>query len=430
MAKVAGAPLDEVSSRQRLGYTIVALLVVSWLAYRVACAIAYEPEVAWFSYYSVDYSLGFVRRGLAGEIRDLFPAHLYFTGLWTLRWLVSAIFIIGLVAVAWTVAIKFGRSERRLMLALLVPVLPFGFEMAVTAPNTDLLAGAALAAFAAVLAVVRADRTILCVSASFGFTIAVLTLIHEAIPLLYSLGAIVAIVALGVHSSINNQRLSALFAVAPGLIVALLIGLLGRRGISSQLCAMVPHRAVDGPAAGKLFSGQIPSDERYYVDYHDWVCRRIIKNFDQTPGDAFGYVASAGPVPLIIMTVSGIVIFAATVLAINCISGVPFGRFCNVLRGRFLWITLAAVLILPVFATAVDWVRWWVRISFDLGVVYLLYASSQPEAAQPPTRRTRALFAIGILLFASLPIGAIGNLGSVPASDVPHIGPGPITGAR
>ena len=32
---------------------------------------------------------------------------------------------------------------------------------------------------------------------------------------------------------------------------------------------------------------------------------------------------------------------------------------------------LGLVLILPVFANGGDWVLWWVRISFDLGVVYL-----------------------------------------------------------
>jgi len=78
-----------------------------------------------------DSSQGFVRRGLAGEILDLFPADLYFTGLLILRWLVPALFGVGIAAVAWTVAVRFGRSERRLMLALLIPMLPLGFVHAV-----------------------------------------------------------------------------------------------------------------------------------------------------------------------------------------------------------------------------------------------------------------------------------------------------------
>ena len=134
VATIRELQLNEMSSRRRLGYTILALLLVLYMAGWVACVIAYDPPIFYFSHYSVDYTLGFVRRGLGGEILDLFPADLYFTVQWTLRWLVSTVFIIGLAAVAWKVALRFGRSERRLMLALLIPVLPFGFARAVFLP--------------------------------------------------------------------------------------------------------------------------------------------------------------------------------------------------------------------------------------------------------------------------------------------------------
>jgi hypothetical protein len=401
----------QVNRRLRIAYTIVALLLVLWLACMVAFAASFEPEMYFFSYYSVDYTFGFVRRGLAGEILDLFPADLYFIGLTTLRWLVSALFVISLLAVARTVAVSFGRSERRWMLAVLIPVLPFGFAFAIFCPHPDLVAGAVLATFAVVLASVKEDRSVLLASAAYGFTTALLTLIHEAIPLLFSLGAVVAVVSLAAHSSINTQRRSAFLAVVPGLAVMLAIGLLGRRGISSQLCALVPHRAVDWPAAGKLTWGQIFSGQHVYVDYHDWVCRNIIKRFDQTPSDAAEFVASVGAGPLISSMVYGMFVFAVTALAIRYISGVPLRRFCNVLRGRLVWVTLAALLILPAFATGVDWIRWWVTIAFDLGVVYLVYASSQIEADQPLTSRTRLLASAGLILLAVFPIGVIPNLG-------------------
>lgn len=401
----------QLNRRLRIAYSIAVLLLAVWLACMVAIAIAFEPEMYFFSYFSVDYTLGFVRRGLAGEMLDLFPADRYFTGLWTLRWLVSASFIVSLVVVAWTVAIRFGRSERRLMLALLIPVLPFGFAFAVFCPHSDLFAGAALAGFAAALAAVKEDRSVLFTSAAYGFTITGLTLIHEAVPLLFSLGAVLAVVALAAHRSTNVQWRSALLAVVPGLVLTLAIGLFGRRGISSQLCALVPHRPVDWPAAGKLTMGQIFNGQHFYVDYQDWVCRNIIKRFDQTPGDAAKFVGSVGAGPLVTSLVFGIFVFAVTVLAIRYVSGVPFRRFCNVLRGRLLLVALAAVLILPAFATAVDWVRWWVTISFDVGVVYLLYASSQPEAAELPRWRTRVVFAVGAILLALLPIGTVPNLG-------------------
>ncbi|MDT7759105.1 MAG: hypothetical protein QOH27_5003 [Mycobacterium sp.] len=400
------------SNRLKFGYTALAALLFVWLTCLVAVALtAFVPQMYFFSYFSVDYTLGFARRGLAGELLDLFPADQYFTGLLTLRWLVSALFIVSLGAVAYTATVRFGRSERRLMLALLLPVLPFGFAFAIFCPHTDLLGAAALAAFAAMLGWCNEDRSIVLGSTAYGLITAILTLVHEAIPVLFSLGAILAIVVLTTGRSVRVQRLCAVVAVAPGLVITMTTVLLGRHGITSELCALVPHRLVDWPAAGNLTMGQMLSGQHSYVDYNDWVCRVIIKRLDQTPTDASRFVASIGAGPLIAMTVFGIIVFALTIVAIRRISGVPFRRFCAVVRPRITWVLLAILLIVPAFATAVDWIRWWVTISFDVGVVYLLYVSSQPEAAQPPSRRTRVLFVVGGILLALLPIGIIPNVG-------------------
>jgi len=66
-------------------------------------------------------------------------------------------------------------------------------------------------------------------------------------------------------------------------------------------------------------------------------------------------------------------------------------------------------LVLPVYATSADWTRWWIAISFDVGVVYLLYASRQPESTRSATRATRAWFAVAIVFFALAPIPAAIN---------------------
>lgn len=411
MATNEAVHLTKVNNRHQLGYVIVAVFLIAWLANAIYNAIVYIPQIWTFAYFSVDYRLGFVRRGLAGEILDLFPADLYFAGLWTLRCLLSALFVIALLAVAWTVAVKFGRSERRLMLALLIPVLPFGVVTALWSPQTELLAGAALAAFAVALVSFNESRPILFASVSYGVTNALLTLMHEAGPLLYSLGAVVAIVVLTRDSPKGVQRLGMLIAITPGLVVELAIGLLGRRGISSQLCALVPHRAFNWPAAGHLSSDQILKGERFYVDYHDWVCRNIIDKMDQSPADAARYVGSFGAVALISSMALGIFVLTVTMLAIRSISGVPFGRFCRALRGQLLWVTFTAMLFVPLFATSTDWTRWWVRASFDVGIVYLLYASSQTETGLPCTWRSRVLFVVEITLFALFPMGGIVNVG-------------------
>ena len=299
---------------------------------------------------------------------------------------------------AWTVAVRFGRSERRLMLALLTPMLPLGFVHAVMLPTPDLLGEAALAVFAVVLASAKRDRSLPVASGIYGMAIAVLTLIHEAVPFLQALGAVLAIVVL-VHDSVKIRRLSALLAVAPGLVVALAIALLRRQDVSSH-CARLPHRAV------RWAPGRTPSGEHAYVDYHDWTCRFITVTTRKTP---FIGPNQIGWAPLIMSTMAGIVILALTMLVIRGISGVPFGRFRQAVQGWLSWVTLAALLLLPVYATSADWTRWWIAISFDVGVVYLLYASRQPESARSATRRTRVWFAVAIVFFALSPILAAIN---------------------
>jgi len=389
---------NEPITRRRLVYAIVGLLVLLYLASWVVFASIYEPDLQFFPYYAVDYSQGFVRRGLGGEILNLFPSDLYFTGLLILRWLVPALFGVGIAAVAWTVAVRFGRSERRLMLALLALVLPFGFVHAVVLPTPDLLGEAALAAFAVVLASAKRDRSLPVASGIYGIAVAVLTLIHEAVPFLQALGAILAIVVL-VRSSAEIQRLSALLAVGPGLVVVLAIALLRRQDVSSH-CARLPHRAV------RWAPGRTPSVEHAYVDYHDWTCRFITVTTRKTPLIGPNQIGWA---PLIMSTMAGIVILTLTMLVIRGISGVPFARVRHAVRGRLAWVTLAVLLVLPVYATSADWTRWWIAISFDVGVVYLLYASRQPESTRSATRATRAWFAVAIVFFALAPIPAAIN---------------------
>jgi small basic protein len=170
--------------------------------------------------------------------------------------------------------------------------------------------------------------------------------------LLLSLGAIGAIVTLAAPSSITVQRRSLFFAVAPGLAVALATAIFARRGISSQLCELVPHTPVDWPAAGPLSVVQVLSGQHFYID---WMCRNVIANYDQIVPGAARLVASIGAPALIISTVFGLALLAVTVLFIGHTSGVPFGRLWALLRERPVSLVVGVVVILPVFATSVDW---------------------------------------------------------------------------
>lgn len=398
----------ELGNVARNGYMATALIMLIYAGCVVVFTVLFLPDIQWFSYFVVDYDTGFVRRGLAGEILNLFPDSLYFVGLFILRWLVPVVFIASLVALATTVACRFGCSERRLMLALLIPLLPFGFVRAVVMPTPELLGGAALVLFALALAAATTDQAIVFSGAAYGVANAVLTLVHEAGPLLYSVGAIMAIVILAVKSRIPAQRLCAFVAITPGLLIAIMIGLFGHADMPSQ-CAQLPHRAVYNPI--KLSLGQILSGERAYSDFHDWVCRLISVQFSTSPTDSLRGLIRLGMYPWIMSTVAGLVIFGGTILAIRLVSGVPVRGFCKILLNRRVWVIAAAGFLLPLFATSTDWVRWWVNVSFAVGVVYLIYAASKPESTNPPTPRGRVFFAVGMVLLALFPSGTVPHIG-------------------
>ncbi|MFY9336699.1 MAG: hypothetical protein WAO90_11985 [Mycobacterium sp.] len=393
-------------------FALFGLALLIWALALIAIAVTVIPDAYWFSYYSVDYSLGFVRRGLAGELVGIFPEDHYFRALRFLRWLPTAFFVIGLAVLAWAVASTSGRSERRLMMALLVPLLPFGFAFGLFSARPDLFGASALIGFAVALNAVHKSRSVLIASAVYGITAAVLTLTHEAIPFLFGLGALSALAVLARQHHAKTLRASAILAVGPGLLTALAVAVMGRRGISAQLCELVPHGATNHPLAGNPSVGELLRGFRFDVDYHDWICRNITPLYDQSFGDATQFVASIGVVGLAASTALGIALLYVTVLAVSHVSGVPFGRMWAILRARSSWVLFGIALFLPVFMTGVDWTRWWVMIAFDIGIVFLLFASSGPEADMPPTRRTLTVFAIGAALLAALPLGIIPGFGA------------------
>ncbi len=402
--------MTTISPRRRRGYVIAAVLLVLWAAALLAIAVTVMPDLYWYSYFAVDYSLGFIRRGLAGELLGLFGPEHYFAGLRVLRWLPTVLFVAGLAAVAW--AVRPRRSERRLLLALLIPVLPFGFAFGVFSARTDLLAATALAVFACVLTLLHRTRSVLAASAAYGAITAVLTLIHEATPFLFGLGTIAALAALADELGTRAFRSAVALAIGPSLLTGLAVAVLGRRGLSGQLCGLVPHGPANHPLAGHPTLGQLLRGFHYDIDYHDWTCRAILPLFDQSVGDGLRFVGSIGVGALAASTAYGIGVLAVTVLAISHVSGVPVTRFRSLL-GRRRWEVLAGVvLLLPIFLTGVDWIRWWVIAAFDLGIVFLLFASAQPEPDRPATRRTLRVFAVFAVLLAVLPVGIIPGFGA------------------
>jgi hypothetical protein len=196
-------------------------------------------------------------------------------------------------------------------------------------------------------------------------------------------------------------------ALGPGLVAALIVALLGRHGVSEELCALVPHAQVNNPLAGKPTIGQLLSGFRYYDDYHDWTCRNITPFYDRDFLDGIRYVGRLGAAGMIVNTVYGVGVLVITILAISWVSGVPPRRMWMLLRQQWIAVLIGFCLTVPVFMTGVDWVRWWVTISLNIGIVYLLYASSQPEVDTPPTQRSTRAFVVSVIALALIPVGIV-----------------------
>jgi hypothetical protein len=255
----------------------------------------------------------------------------------------------------------------------------------------------------------------LILSALYGIAIAVLALIHEAIPLEFALGAILAITVLSKDASHAAQRSCAVLAVGPGIVSIVMVAALGHHDLAAELCSQVPHGMVENPwAVSKTpqngldyMLGRIESR----VDYHDFMCDRVTPIFDADMTGAVQLVAKWGFFPLFGAFILGLLFFVGTTWMIRYFSGVPVRAFLNELRGNLVLPALAAALLVPLFVTAVDWTRWWVMVAFDVAIIYLLYAIGRPEIEKPPSRRNMLILACAIIALAVIPTGAANNVG-------------------
>lgn len=401
-------------ARHRL-YVWIAVAIAAWVSAILWFAIrVVRLDVYWMSYYAADYTQGFVRRGLAGELAGLVPGH-YFAVTLGLRWLSTSLYLCGLAAVAGVVLFRRHRwSERRLMVAMLIPLLPFGLPFAAYSARPDLFGGAALALFSSALVFARSRAAAMAWCVTYGLVMAALTLVHEAIGLEFAVGTVLAIVVLG-GALKGTQRLGILLAVLPGALTAAAVAAFGRHDVASRLCASLPHRLVQNPFA----TVTSPTTLLHYVidgrasqtDYHDWVCRNVLPSFDRGIADAVRSVGHIGVVGLTMSLVFGVVGIVLTVWGVGEISGVPPRAFAEELRGRWTWVSAGLLLILPVFLTGFDWTRWLIIVAFDVGVVFMLYAAHRPEIEQEPTRKALRWFLVLAVVLALIPIGTVPGFG-------------------
>ncbi|GAB1811530.1 hypothetical protein [Mycobacterium sp. MUNTM1] len=392
----------------------IGIAIAAWTALVLWCAIKVVPlDVYWMSYYAADYTHGFVRRGLAGEVVRLVPNH-YFGATLGLRWLSTAVYLCCLAVVVGVVLFGRYRSERRLMVAMVIPLLPFGVAFAAFSARPDLFGAAALALFSSALVFTRSRAAAAGWCATYGAVIAVLTLMHEAIGLQFALGAALAIIVLG-GALESAWRLGALVAVAPGVITTAVVAAFGRHDVASQLCAAVPHRLMPNPFATvtspETLLRFVLEGRAGQTDYHDWVCRNVTPNYNNGISDAVRTVGHIGALGLTVSLIFGAAAVAATLWGLSELSGVPLRAFAEALQGRMAWIVTGLVLVLPVFLTGYDWTRWLTIIAFDVAVVFILFAARRPEIERAPTPKTLRLFVVLAIAFALIPVGAVPGFG-------------------
>ena len=402
------------ASTRPLLYVGIAVAIAVWSTAVLLFAINIVPlDAYWMSYYAVDYTFGFIRRGLAGELVGLVPGN-YFGAALGLRWLSTAVYLCALGLLAGVVLFGRRRSERRLMVAMLIPLLPFGIPFAAYSARPDLFGAAALAVFAVALPVVRSRAVALAWCLAYGSVIAVLTLVHEAIGLQFALGAVLAIVVLGGTLGAARRR-GVLLAVAPGVATALVVAAFGRHDVAPQLCSAVPHHTMPNPLASIT---SLPTLVQYVfgaqqsqTDYHDWVCRNIMPIYDYGVVDAMRIVVNIGVVGLAVSLVFGAVAFVATMYGISAVSGVPLRAFVDPLQGSMAWVAAGLLLIVPVFLTGFDWTRWLIIVAFDVAIVFMVFVARRPEIDRPLTSNQLKLFLFLVLVSALIPIGTVPGFG-------------------
>jgi hypothetical protein len=392
-------------------YSAVAFGILVWGCAVIYAAVALvQVDFYLISYYIADYTFGFVRRGLAGEIVGGVSSGDYLRNALAMRWLSTALYLVGLGAMALTLWRR-GLAERRTMLALLIPVLPFGVPYAVFSARPDLFGATALIALSLSMTLVKNSRSIQLCCGVYGVIIAVLVFIHEGIGLEFALGAILSILVLAENLALRTKKLCMGLAVGPGLLAVLVVAACARHDVSARLCSSVPHLRLQTPfgtfSTVDKFIGDVVAQRHGSLDYHDWVCKSYLYSYDYSTIDGVKEVMAVGALGLVASFLLGVFTIAVCIYSVSYLSQVPFARFIREVNGRSAWPVLGVVLMIPVFLTGIDWTRWMLVIAFNIVIVYLLYVARRPEISSPPTRRTAVVFVLIVVAFAVIPLGLV-----------------------
>lgn len=421
------APGPRRDSRRVLVYVAFAAGLGLWAAVLIYATLALlPPDHYLMSYYAADYHFGFLRRGLAGELAGPINDDGFFRRAAAMRWALTVTYLAAIAALCWWI-LRGGRSERRIQLALAIPVLSFGVPFAVASARPDLIGATTMVALA--ITVSARPRWTLPTSAAYGVMIALAAFIHEAIPFEFALGAVLAIGILANGLSRKRFLLCSGMAVGPGLIAAGVIADSTRHDLADRLCSQIQHRQMPDIVTLPELVHYVRTGQSPMMDYHDWVCGWYLHTFNYSLTQDLHEVAAIGGLGLAGSLLLGIVAVASSIAVVQYISRVPFAAFLAEVRGRWQTTVVAAALMLPLFGLGFDWTRWMVIVALNVGIVYLLYIRDRPEFHEPTSRSQVIAFGVCTVLLALIPLGIIPG-GSPNAPGIAHHPAGVVASPR
>lgn len=335
------------------------------------------------SHWFVDYRYGFVRRGLGGQItgQSELAVNAALITCWVVP-IVAIVVVLELLVRRWTVAST--------SLAMLIACSPFVVDELVYYRRTDQL-GLAVVVLVGV-ACLYLRRWLFPAVVTLGLALGMIVFIHEATLLIWGFATIPIIFAAGNRSWGHNVRLS-IAAVGPALTAVLIILVAGKvtPAIATQLREDAELR---GPTVFRyLVQGVFDSvGEVYYVGLH--------KHFAQ-------------------LTLGALLVLVHVLWFRGSVGHRWLSRFTSLDRATQTGLVLLmGSAVFAVFATGIDWMRWFSGFG-TVALVVIAFAVLSTHERQIATRTVPiswALVAVMVYLMTLTPTPEIDP--NVPVPDI------------
>lgn len=327
----------------RVGERAVLFALAALIAFQLASAQLRVGDQ--LSYWLINYRFGFIRRGLGGQLMLwLGGGELPLPLLQAASYATVVIPLVALGTLMWLLVRRFTQSS--VLLALLLAASPWTVQALADAKRPDQFGLAFLVAAGSSVVVARTGRRI-ALMAAVGLVGGVLVLVHEASLLVWGVMAL-PLVASTPRKAVA-QFADALLLFGPGVLAATSVLLLGRSGPG------VVADLLSQPEVGRY--SELPVTHPHYAS--------IIVHMGDGLTDSVSFVLTMEP-----WRMAAMLLFGASLAGFHWFflrAWAPEVKFAFAgWRGRTAW-TLVMASVAIVFATGVDWPRWFA--SFGTGVL-------------------------------------------------------------